>query len=506
VQLCLSSHLSHVLLQGFVEFDCAISTITGTRLCTLEGLGIEQHGASVAEPLSTRYELVYRPTDVALLVRDHSSPGIAPNNSVLAMNGDSGLLSSEPPRRSPYRILTYRRGEELLIQQEISTLHAWDTHTFWFIGSKDDEGAFGFTRSLRREYPSWTVNLVLFDASWSLPQIQSAVAEIANNPDGMENELVVDSAGRVLVPRLVFLSDPSQSTSFNPSRAWALRQNKLVHVDRPLSPVDNHRLVVLDVLALADGYAGLREFIGCDAETGKTFMGVTDSSLSNFAVVHRQACVALPDDIANARDAPSLLAVAIIALAFGAEVFEDPHCLWQCLRSNATVIVTHSETTVGLAISMTLSSMGVNVNSLRSSHDLSRLTPGHASAIISAYTDTTSNRALACALEEDGNFTAWTDPLSGLRSQLQKKPWLVGRALRASVVQDGITEVVRVAVHPPLHFVKDAPVPGQQILSVVHLFDPRKAYLLIGGIGSLGVDVACWMYEVRFLLGLSASE
>ena len=32
---------------------------------------------------------------------------------------------------------------------------------------------------------------------------------------------------------------------------------------------------------------------------------------------------------------------------------------------------------------------------------------------------------------------------------------------------------------------------------VADLFNEKKSYLLIGGIGSLGLQIALWMYEVR---------
>ncbi|KIJ23410.1 hypothetical protein M422DRAFT_56842 [Sphaerobolus stellatus SS14] len=82
---------------------------------------------------------------------------------------------------------------------------------------------------------------------------------------------------------------------------------------------------------------------------------------------------------------------------------------------------------------------------------------------------------------------------SRLSDVLKRDPWIVAHALEVALQvlpADFVSHVKAVSIEDA------APVPsGTPVSDEGPLFDPRKTYLLIGGIGGMGVQMARWMYE-----------
>jgi hypothetical protein len=484
--------VSFVWTAGFIEFDITIATTEGVRLCTLESLGIEQHGASVNNPPSERYELLYLPAPLPPLVNCRDS----------SVSRSAARIIQLPAFT---HIITYKRGEEMLIQSQLAKHNTWDPETLWFVGLSDDQGAYGFTRSLRREYAAWRVRLVVFDASWSEPERERALQTLMAVEEDLENELFVDTEGRVMVPRLSALNAPQKAVTFDSSRAWVLQNARIVHVKRPLRTDSDDYRIVVEVLAVSEGTAGLREFLGREVDSKRTLMGITDGPLSNFVLVPREACVEVPEDMAEAKALPPLLAIAIASLALGPGAFEKPQRARSRLRGSP-VIITHSDEPIGRALCEVFTILNINFTSLSSSFDLSRLPAGSTSLILSGYEDGVQNRALGGALQEDGQFFGWADQTHDLSLSFRKTPWLFGEMFQDALEAGLAPKLTTTPVQPALTFVQDAPSPGQSVPCIASLFDGEKAYILVGGCGSLGADVACWMYEVRLILRVLVCE
>jgi hypothetical protein len=455
----------------------------GVRLCTLESLGIQQHGASISDPPSERYELLHVPAPLPSLVncRDPSVPDpIAPIITLPAF----------------MHIIKYKRGEEMLIQSQLGRYNTWDPEAFWFVAMSNDQGAFGFTRSLRREYAAWNIKLVVFDASWLEPERDRALQKLVNMEQDLEDELFIDTEGRVAFPRLSAPKAPHEDVAFNPSRSWVLQNEDLIHVDCPQRTDSDGSRIAIEVIAVSEGKAGLREFIGRDADSKRMFMGITDSLLSNFVLAPREACVEVPEDMTEAKTVPPLLAIAIASLVLGPGAFHKPRRVLLRL-SDLPVIITHSDEPIGRTLCELFTALGISFTSLSASCDLSRLPAGDSPLILSGYEDGAQNRALAAALRENGQFFGWADQATGLSISIRKTPWLFGDAIQDALEAGLAPKLTPVTVNPALVFVQNAPSLGKFVPCVASLFNGEKAYVLVGGCGSLGADVAYWMYKVR---------
>jgi hypothetical protein len=462
---------------AFIEFDCVIATTAGVKLVTLEGLGLEQHGSALLTAPTQSYDLVYTPTGLTIA-------RTVPDN--LGQTIDESSSS----------IFTYKRGEEILVQQQFGELQTWNHQTVWFIETANDAGALGFTRSLRREYTGWTIKLVVFNESWTAEERDIAMRQLRSMTDQLEDEIVIDAGGRVCVPRLTATDGPSNDVTFEPSRAWAFKNGSVVHVDRPVIPEDDDSRIVVELLAVSEGAGDLREFVGRDIHSQQVLMGLTNGPVSNVAIVSREACIEVSDAAAEAQDVPPFLAVAIAALALGQGAFVKPARL-RSLFQDAPVVITHAETALGRALCQIFNALRVKITALNSGADLSILDSCHASVVLSAYEDVTSNSVLAAALRPNGRFFAWKDATTGVASALASEPWLIGDALRYATDTRLLAKTSNVSVASPLSLLTETPAPGQAVPSERQLFDAGKAYVLIGGVGSLGIDTAWWLYEAR---------
>jgi hypothetical protein len=451
----------------------------------MEGFGIAQHGAHLVQP-SQRYDLVHVP------LMDISVASCGPSVPRSLTDVDDNVSPTLDPELQRRHVFPYQRGEELLLQDVFAKLDVMDPHTLWFTASTDarDGGASGFTRSLRVEYKGWTVRLVSFDPSWTDNERQVALKKLFEMEDVLEDEVIVDIHGRVLVPRLTATDGPSEGSPFDPAVTWELQHERLVHVDKPMVAVDEES-IVLDVITVSEGAGGLREFIGRDAASSRLLMGITNSSLSNTVAVAQEACVEVAVDAPKER-LPSLIAVAVAALGLGHAVFTQP----TRMRKAGPVIVTHAESSLGRALVQILTALNIRHTPLATISDLSRLAPSHASVILSGYSDAASNKSLAVALKTNGRMLVWSDAANGVSRYLRQEPWVIGDAFRHAMATGLLGEVDGVPATPPLALVREPPAPGQLVSSSRSLFDETKAYLLIGGIGSIGVNVAHWLYEV----------
>ena len=89
----------------------------------------------------------------------------------------------------------------------------------------------------------------------------------------------------------------------------------------------------------------------------------------------------------------------------------------------------------------------------------------------------------------------WNHPGEGVAALTIDQPWIVEHALTLAVAHlRGKPERPVSSYVPTTSLLAGLPA---SVARSPDIFDPEKAYLLAGGIGSLGMHMALWMYEVR---------
>ena len=92
-----------------------------------------------------------------------------------------------------------------------------------------------------------------------------------------------------------------------------------------------------------------------------------------------------------------------------------------------------------------------------------------------------------------GRILLWNDAEEGLTGIIANEPWVVGDALRASLKYHNTRATPSIPIIRPSQLL---PSESSNASLSVSLFDAQKSYVLIGGIGSLGLYMALWMYKV----------
>jgi hypothetical protein len=450
-------------------------------LCTLIGLEIERHGHLAIAPVTERFTLDYQPTGTSI-VRTTTQTRTCPSQ-------DSGVVI----------VLPFAHGEELNVQKELLAYSHSDPLILWFTANQEEHGhaAIGFSRSLRREFPGWKVYLSLFDSVWTVEEHKQLVLDQLL-PADIELETLVARDGVVHVPRVTRAAGPSVDHSFKEERPWSFVNSELIHHDC-LPPRKGH--VLVNVMTMSSGEGDVRAYTGAAGNSRRLVVGITRGPLTNVISAPECAVVDLPTSFDGFKNGPPALAAVTIAMGLSARALQSTLCI-----NEDVVIVTHSDEVLGSTIVALLRHAGYNVRSVPSTvtlPELACLRKLGAAFIFTGYTDLAALSSLKQTLTPEGSLFAWNDHSTGVRATFERQPWAIGDSLRAVLPFLASDDTPREAFTKPIDIVKATL--QQSHLTAKHdckLFSPEKTYLLIGGIGSLGCQVALWMYEVRMIFTL----
>lgn len=468
-------------------YDFAIVTEAGERLCTITELEVALHGKT-AKVIDARYELVLQPTDRRVKRVNAAQPHgrVSP---VSDASSDSGYATTEGEKSAAdlnVRIVEYVRGRELELQRFFAEVDPLAPLSLWFSATAglDGDASLGFSRSIRREYRSWSVHDVIFDASWSQDERKAAIHQLAVDPN-CEDELSMDVDGLVSAPRIVESAPPAKKTPFRADEPWVYENGGLKQVSAPHVPEDH---VLVDVTGVAQKFGDAWSFVGRVEGKKTPVVGLTAGALSNSIVAHVGSIV----DFAPLDGlVPHIFAYAVAGSALGPAALSNPTRL-----AKSKIVVTHADTALGSEIVSTYRRLGVQVLTLSEKAALSdvRAAVSQKPTYIVSGSVGSSDNAFLYDLLHSSDFKTfdWSDARDGLKTLLAEDPWSVGDVLRSALTKyPEYSEVVR----EPLELI-DAPLPAEVPLAI-NLFNEKKSYLLIGGIGSLGLQIALWMYEVR---------
>ncbi|EJF59192.1 ketoacyl-synt-domain-containing protein [Dichomitus squalens LYAD-421 SS1] len=467
-------------------YDVTIANEEGVPLCIFERLEVSLHGHRLKK-IDKRFDLTYEKTNLRLLPPPATPPSsggewefVTPFAGTLACSDDEHSL-----------ILEYVHGEEMKLQAAILPL---DVNEPWSILIVAEEGingsaSLGFSRSLRKEYPFWTVRVAVFASPWTLPQRAQAL-RILLTMDTTDLEIIVDTDGLILLPRINASQPPPAHIPFDSTKPWVFENNRLIQTHVPKA-VDDY--VVVHVTGVSPSHHNACAFIGVVEGASRPVVGVSSAPRSSHIQVHRDSVVELDSAFFSDACAPPILASTLLALVVG------PHTITRPQRLNGKrllVAVEPDDRVLGSQIEAIGSGLGMDVKVLYSPLAEDQLQPFylHAphyvlSGIIEAR-DVTILRSLVSS----GRILLWNHPHEGIAHFAAIDPWALGDAVRsASAFHPGSAQLTSVPFVPPAGLL-DSSLTTTACVSF-NLFDPHKSYLLVGGIGSIGLHVALWMYE-----------
>lgn len=388
------------------------------------------------------------------------------------------------------RIFFYRRGEEDELRKWAVDKDATELSLWLFTNSESEiHSGMGFSRSLAREYPLWDVHFIGFACRWTEEDMWRYITRLDFNT---EIVTMVDEHGVISVPRVMPSSPPSGKSKFDPNAPWMVTETGIIPTWVAQSTEDH---VIIDVVSMSQPEGNIRGFVGRiyaptgDLIKGQLVMGVTIAQhLSNRVSVSASSLARLSEDqLVNATNiAGTALGLAIVAMALGIRP-----------RKPKSVLLANSSDVTGPSVRWFLSLLGVKVVEVKSdvAADLAHAA-NQVNAVLSGSQDVLEAQVFASTHQR---VFFWNHPQTGLAAILRDDPTSIGEALTYAIQSlAGRWFVNHIGMD-----IQTIPLPSQGTLvsSPAHLFDPHKAYLLIGGIGGLGIRVALWMYQVSHYLG-----
>ncbi|KAF8195303.1 hypothetical protein K438DRAFT_802881 [Mycena galopus ATCC 62051] len=407
----------------------------------------------------------------------------------LPLVSSSSQLPPSCPGVEPPVVFSFELSRVFELQQMLvsATSAGASRPTVWIestSGTFDGAVATGFARSLMREVVDVEIRLVLFDPAWKTESRIAAIQHLSGFP-ALESEITLDSSGAVLVPRLRSYA-PRTSETLDHDKYWLMDQaNTLVQSTPPLPGPGQ---VLIKVSYLSDAEGGLQGLAGTVERTGSSrwqvgarVVAVVPSVQSNFVLVHH-GCITEMPEMADDRKTASV-ALPLVLVALGLRFDSRP------LETLQQVVVVGTGRNAS-CVARVLKHFGVAPVLIASSLPLMlpSLSPGDVvMGGLPAASDRTIPRVSGVSVFN------WDDADQGALAAVTQTPWFVGSTLKANL--PGVLQEVSAPEDSLLNSFtpEDLLSPALDVSRSLTLADD-KFYLILGGIGSFGLQVAIWMY------------
>lgn len=412
-------------------------------------------------------------------------------------------------------IFTYEYGHEMDLRDKMARLDVSAKLSIWIAATDglDGDSGRGLCRTLVKEFPAWTIRFVIFDASWSVPKRMASILEFQKNPP-YDTEIKLTNSGEIYVPRIVPLTPPSDPrVDFDASRPWARIDGQIVHISPAVGERHHINVNVRHWSSSEENYP--RAFLGtvaCNSVSkfpkGSWVMGVTSAPLSNFLVVHGGSVTLSQAE--QSRILADIPGIVTTSWALG------PGTLTRLGRLEAInrVLVTDVHTSIGFSVARFCLVLGLNTFCIGEG-DATELSQnlripinqisiasnafwvaqqrGSYDVIISGSQSKAITQSLGRLRSPNGTVHMWNDNSQSLSLHLKNDWWSVTLALESAmaVLPKNYTS------HSPCVHVDDIirSANVSRVPEKSHLFDATKTYVLVGGIGGIGIQMALWMYE-----------
>ncbi|KAJ8503283.1 hypothetical protein ONZ45_g10994 [Pleurotus djamor] len=465
---------SFVSLQSWspenITYDCIISTLQGARVLTLLGLVITRHGRELLSMVPSSYDI-------------QDTPWLDPlTGRACDVTSGEGIFGGSEAQTNvtatPLNIISYVRGSEIQLFNEVQALQSQGQHSVWIaspLGSTLGP-ARGFSRVLRNEMQPFLVHLIGFDERWSESDQVKIVTALVNAPDKPPYELSVPADGRIIFPKLL--------PSIPPSPNNTIRVTKILNV-----PNDHVRIQVIHSTAEESRHGNyLYGFVGVSFNDDGTqlHMGICSCIPTEEVVVHRGQTIPI--------SYPSLPLITVARLALG--FFLVGYALGSTslqfptrLRHKRILVDSTSR-----SIRETLTFLNVPFETFNTDDvtELLLASSLKSAELILSHSIGTEAQALRSVLPKQTRLILWSEVAATLQSCLDTNPWIASDLL-------GVLDFTPSPDSP--HRISDS---NQINLQELHLskqqtqtslFSATKAYVLLGGIGLVGLYLAEWMYE-----------
>ncbi|KAF9235665.1 polyketide synthase [Melanogaster broomeanus] len=218
----------------------------------------------------------------------------------------------------------FRAGGEVALVDIISSLDSTHPYILWLHTDIEASNAtvLGLARTLRQEYPAWTIYLALFPSSWNVAEQEAYVRLHLLALPWVDSEVMIDENGTIRVPRIVKAASSrmelrgSNPVQFRGTDVWRAYPAEIGPDDVEVSVqyiglsmvVPTWTEFVGRVTAVGTGVAD-RSIVG------RRVFGATNEPQGNVIVCNRAKLAVIPDDMEPAMAAALVGRLVFLSLA-----------------------------------------------------------------------------------------------------------------------------------------------------------------------------------------------
>ncbi|EGN93606.1 hypothetical protein SERLA73DRAFT_97544 [Serpula lacrymans var. lacrymans S7.3] len=493
-----------------MHYDIALVDDKGSHLCTLKGLEVAKHRITPLTPTQKSYDINWQPVphplrpshSCVVLPSTQDRPTLFSVIDNLARGGlantKTNVLGSVPAPElllcdpSEAFIFRYEFGCESDLQWHFSGLNRSQQLDIWVVAKEGQDGgaASGLVRALNRECPLWTIRLVVFPLSYTEEMEEDSLQRL---PSCMkdESEIMISPEGVPFVPRMTPLPETKSKT------LPAMSSADLIDF-----ALDQILVRIISSFKGGKVYGFIGSVVnnnGTSIDKGALVVGLTAEAMKEHAVVDIASVCAVSLHVLQVASVIAARVPGCVAsvLAPGLSLFNNTSRL-----KSQRILLTHSDTDMGSVIKGIYSHKGLEFETVTqetSLLELATMGSGPFDLIVSGYDDKPHIQVLKNLLSPGrGKLFLWEDEATGLIDILQRDPCSIGDALRNVIpllenhdsLLDETTPLGTVALPNGKVDVGSKITPRQR-----SSFDANKTYLILGGIGSVGVHITLFMYE-----------
>jgi hypothetical protein len=362
--------------------------------------------------------------------------------------------------------------------------------TLWIEATNDTvvgAAARGFTRSLRQEGLNTDIRLVLFDTCLR-PDSRTAILRYFAGFSNLEKEVFVNADGNLLVPRIVLRPPVLDTPTAEFPKQWkfdALTSSLHPSLESPQAGGVLVQILSVSSFGSLRGVVGVVQASRCASWVpGTRVVGVSASELSNVATFVEGEIAELPANADVHTTSTTVVPLLVLALALGSHLVHTERLIGQRVHIAVDDSLSEGIRHVWEILNLDPAALIAVPESLSTSTVV----------IATAGSDSAALQALTNRLSPNASLFVWDDPVSGVYPRLQRERWLAGDVLQKYLpTVSAPRALARYAVSgkAPKEYL-----PTTYQISTPMLFDPERVYLLVGGIGSLGIHLSLWLYTV----------
>ncbi|CAK5282480.1 unnamed protein product [Mycena citricolor] len=372
-------------------------------------------------------------------------------------SGGDVMANGYPPVADSRRIFRYSVGGEMTLQRAIEALDQFEAGLDVYVISlegRNADSALGFCASLSREFPRWSIRLAIFASDDQIADASHLISQHIGVYTRGESVVYWPKDGRIpRVSRLALASAPDSSREAETEHMHLRGEDDLLVESFLTESVGSGLYIIAGRVAMSQS---------ARFPAGSLILALTEKNPGRLA--HLPVCSAVP-----IHHLPAIEAVQTLLDATVLSLIEQ-----NIERSTNKVIY------VALSTKRGASRISRSLACLTECRLLDPSDERHSVRLLLTDSDT---------LVAHPNICQWV-PRSG-------RLVVVDTLLRQSL-RDDSSSVLAHALQAAWDTVGSGSDPMTlpvSTLSLTPLFSNNKAYIILGGIGGLGVDLAVWMYQ-----------